>query len=80
MASGKAQDSPDRKPAAMPAAPTSGFRAEFLEEIAFYEQRYTRLAEAVRALPEETMNYKSLKAYGSALLGWLDAKATQADR
>jgi hypothetical protein len=34
-----------------------------------------RLAEAVRALPEETMNYKSLRAYGSALLGWLDAKA-----
>jgi dimethylamine monooxygenase subunit A len=34
-----------------------------------------RLAEAVRALPEETMNYKSLKAYGSALLGWLDARA-----
>jgi hypothetical protein len=34
-----------------------------------------RLAEAVRALPEATMNYKSLKAYGSALLGWLDAKA-----
>ena len=49
MASSKAQDSPDRKPAAMSAAPTSGFRAEFLEEIAFYEQRYTRLAEAVPA-------------------------------
>jgi hypothetical protein len=39
-----------------------------------------RLAEAVRALPEETMNYKSLKAYGSALLGWLDAQAAQASR
>jgi uncharacterized damage-inducible protein DinB len=49
MASGKAQDNPDRKPAAISAAPTSGFRAEFLEEIAFYEQRYTRLAEAVPA-------------------------------
>jgi len=33
-----------------------------------------RLAEAVRALPEQTINYKSLKAYGSALLAWLDAK------
>ena len=33
----------------------------------------SRLAEAVRALPEETVNYKSLKAYGPALLGWLDA-------
>jgi uncharacterized damage-inducible protein DinB len=31
------------------AAPTSGARAEFLDEIAFYEQRYTRLAEAVPA-------------------------------
>jgi uncharacterized damage-inducible protein DinB len=31
------------------AAPTSGARAEFLEEIAFYEQRYIRLAEAVPA-------------------------------
>lgn len=34
-----------------------------------------RLAEAVRALPEETVNYKSLKAYGAALLGWLDARS-----
>ena len=39
-----------------------------------------RLAEAVRALPAETMNYKSLRAYGSALLAWLDAKATQTSR
>jgi uncharacterized damage-inducible protein DinB len=31
------------------ATPTSGFRAEFLEEIAYYEQRYTRLAEAMPA-------------------------------
>lgn len=30
-------------------APTSGARAEFLEEVAYYEQRYTRLAEAVPA-------------------------------
>jgi hypothetical protein len=35
----------------------------------------SRLAEAVRALPEETVHYKSLKAYGPALLGWLDARA-----
>ena len=35
----------------------------------------TRLAEAVRALPEATMHYKSLKAFGSALLAWLDARA-----
>jgi uncharacterized damage-inducible protein DinB len=31
------------------AAPSSGARAEFLEEIAYYEGRYTRLAEAVPA-------------------------------
>jgi uncharacterized damage-inducible protein DinB len=30
-------------------APISGARAEFLEEIAYYQQRYTRLAEAVPA-------------------------------
>jgi uncharacterized damage-inducible protein DinB len=45
-----AQDSPDHKtPALAPAAPTSGFRAEFLEEVTYYEQRYTRLAEAMPA-------------------------------
>lgn len=44
--SGRAQD----KPAATTAAiPTSGPRAEFLDEIAYYEQRYVRLAEAVPA-------------------------------
>ena len=30
-------------------APAAGYRAEFLEEIAYYEQRYTRLAEAMPA-------------------------------
>jgi len=29
------------------ATPTSGFRAEFLEEVTYYEQRYTRLADAM---------------------------------
>ncbi len=29
--------------------PTSGYRAEFLEDVAYYEQRYTRLAEAMPA-------------------------------
>jgi uncharacterized damage-inducible protein DinB len=38
------------KPAAMAStAPASGVRAEFLEEIAYYEQRYTQLAEAMPA-------------------------------
>lgn len=46
--SSRGQDNPDHKtPAMAPAAPSSGFRAEFLEEIAYYEQRYTRLAEAI---------------------------------
>jgi len=47
-----AQQTPSEKaPAAAtaPVAPSSGPRAEFLEEIAYYEQRYTRLAEAVPA-------------------------------
>lgn len=35
--------------AASSPAPTSGARAEFLDEIAYYEQRYTRLADAVPA-------------------------------
>jgi len=50
MPSSQAQESPDHKaPAMASAAPTSGFRAEFLEGIAYYEQRYTRLAEAMPA-------------------------------
>jgi hypothetical protein len=35
----------------------------------------SRLAEAVRALPEATVHYKSLRAYGPALLAWLDARS-----
>lgn len=50
LSSIQAQDSPGNKtPVAPSAAPTSGFRAEFLEGIAYYEQRYTRLAEAMPA-------------------------------
>jgi uncharacterized damage-inducible protein DinB len=46
--SGRAQESPDRKtPARASATPTTGLRAEFLEEIAYYEQRYMRFAEAM---------------------------------
>ena len=45
-----AQDKPaDKATTAASVAPASGPRAEFLEEIAFYEQRYTRLAEAMPA-------------------------------
>lgn len=46
----RGQDNPDHKgPAVASAAPTVGFRAEFLEEVNYYEQRYTRLAEAMPA-------------------------------
>ena len=47
-----AQDKPAAKTATATdssAAAASGARAEFLEEVAYYEQRYTRLAEAVPA-------------------------------
>jgi uncharacterized damage-inducible protein DinB len=37
----------DKAPAA--GAPASGYRAEFLEDVAYYGQRYTRLAEAMPA-------------------------------
>src|SRR5216684_5596977 len=48
MASSWAQDSSEHKAAAVASAvPTSGFRAEFLEGITYYEQRYTHLAEAM---------------------------------
>jgi uncharacterized damage-inducible protein DinB len=49
MPSSWAQDSSDRRAAVMTDGPTTGFRAEFLEEIIYYEQRYTRLAEAMPA-------------------------------
>ena len=41
----KAQD----KPSGSTAAPSSGARAEFLAELAYYQERFTRLAEAVPA-------------------------------
>ena len=50
MPSSQAPDHPDHKaPAMASATPASGFRAEFLEELSYYEQRYTRLAEAMPA-------------------------------
>jgi len=46
----RAQDKPaDKAPAMASAAPTSGLRAEFLDEISYYEHRYTQLAEAMPA-------------------------------
>jgi uncharacterized damage-inducible protein DinB len=46
----RAHESSDHKtPVVASTVPTSGFRAEFLEGIGYYEQRYTRLAEAMPA-------------------------------
>lgn len=53
--SGRAQEASDHKATTASVAPTSGFRAEFLEAIAYYEQRYTRLAEA---MPAEKYNWR----------------------
>jgi uncharacterized damage-inducible protein DinB len=47
--SSRGQDKPTDKAPAATAAPTSGPRAEFLEETAYYEQRYVSLAEAIPA-------------------------------
>jgi uncharacterized damage-inducible protein DinB len=44
-----AQDKPKEKAAFAPATAATGPKAEFLEEIAYYEQRYVRLAESVPA-------------------------------
>src|SRR6202790_4974601 len=44
-----AHDKPAEKAATAPATTATGTKAEFLEEIAYYEQRYVRLAEAIPA-------------------------------
>ena len=44
----RAQSGPSAAASSSP-APASGARAEFLEEISYYEQRFTRLAETVPA-------------------------------
>ena len=43
------QDKPAEKAPVSSVAPATGFRAEFLEEIAYYEKRYTSLAETMPA-------------------------------
>jgi uncharacterized damage-inducible protein DinB len=47
--SARAQDKPTEKAARTPATVAPGPKAEFLEEIAYYERRYVRLAESVPA-------------------------------
>lgn len=44
-----AQDKPGDKPAAAATSSVPGARGEFLDEVAYYEQRFTRLAEAIPA-------------------------------
>lgn len=51
-AKGRGQSGGDQKTVE---APKSGYRAEFLEEIAYYEQRYIRLAEA---MPTDKYNWR----------------------
>src|SRR5271165_2622076 len=51
----RAQNATADKPAAMTTAPVPGARGEFLDEVAYYEQRFTRLAEAV---PAEKYSWK----------------------
>lgn len=51
----QAQDKTADKAAASQAVPTSGYRAEFLAEIAYYEERYVKLAEAI---PAEKYNWR----------------------
>lgn len=52
---GDAQDKPGDKPFSATAIAAFGPKEEFLEEIAYYEQRYVRLAEAV---PTEKYTWK----------------------
>ena len=44
-----AQDKPADKPSAAATSAVPGVRGEFLDEVAYYEQRFTRLAEAIPA-------------------------------
>lgn len=55
MPLGKAQEKSTERPRASTFPPTAGPRAEFLEEIAYFEQRYTRLAEA---MPPEKYSWR----------------------
>jgi hypothetical protein len=44
-----AQDRPADKPPAAATSGVPGIRGEFLDEVAYYEQRFTRLADAIPA-------------------------------
>jgi len=53
----------------VPAAPTTGLRAEFLEEIAYYEQRYMRLAEAMPAEKYTWRPAEGVRSVGEVFTG-----------
>ena|SRR5437867_11348922 len=54
-------------------APKSGYRAEFLEDVAYYEQRYARLAEAMpsRSIPGGPRKGFAPSAKSIRTLSWL---------
>src|SRR5207245_8039537 len=67
--SGRAQDKPIEKTSpTTTAAPTPGPRAEFLEEIAYYEQRFTRLAEAMPAEKYAWRPGEGVRSVGEVLM------------
>ncbi len=45
----RTQEKPAEKPPTPVTSPTSGARFEFLDEVSYYEQRFTRLADAIPA-------------------------------
>src|SRR5258708_18496741 len=71
------QDKPAEKPAVATqgsAGPRPGARAEFLVEIAYYAQRYTRLAEAIPA-----DKYASLPSHAGPSIGEMVAHISAAN-
>ena len=57
------QDKPAAAAPVASVAPATGFRAEFLEELAYYEKRYSNLAEA---LPAEKYTWRPTEGVRSA--------------
>jgi hypothetical protein len=70
----KANKNPQVYVLTAPAAPTSGYRAEFLEELLYYEQRFNKLAEAI---PEGKYSWRP--GDGARSIGELVAKTAVAN-
>jgi len=67
--SSRAQDKPIEKTSpSTTTTPTPGPRAEFLEEIAYYEQRFTRLAEAMPAEKYAWRPGEGVRSVGEVLM------------